>query len=219
MSDWYYAANNEQKGPVNESELKANLAAGKLPADTLVWKDGMDNWTPANQVTAFTFRPAPAPAAVQPPPVTAPTTKAAPAPAPAGNPDSTKPVDLTNLVGPGEALEVEADDAEKNRIFGILAYLGPFCLIPIVVAKDSPFAKYHANQGLVLFLVWIVLAVTVNIIDLVLMTILPAGLGFIISILSLAYLVILILAILGIINAAAGKCVPLPVIGGIKLLK
>ena len=59
MSDWYYAANNEQKGPVNESELKANLASGKLPAETLVWKDGMENWTPANQVAAFTFRPAP----------------------------------------------------------------------------------------------------------------------------------------------------------------
>ncbi len=66
MSDWYYAANNEQKGPINESELKANFAANKLPADTLVWKDGMDNWTPANQVAAFTFRAAPAPAAVQP---------------------------------------------------------------------------------------------------------------------------------------------------------
>jgi TM2 domain-containing membrane protein YozV len=52
---WYYAADAEQKGPVNESELKANFAAAKLPADTLVWKDGMDNWAPANQVAAFYF--------------------------------------------------------------------------------------------------------------------------------------------------------------------
>ena len=62
MSDWYYAANNEQKGPINESELKANFAGNKLPADTLVWKAGMGNWAPANQVPAFTFRPAPTPA-------------------------------------------------------------------------------------------------------------------------------------------------------------
>src|SRR5271170_7105900 len=109
MSDWYYAADNEQKGPINESELKANLASNKIPADTLVWKDGMDNWTPANQVAAFTFRPAPAPAAIQPSPESAPATKAAdPA---VNNPDSTKPVDLTNLVGPGETLEVDAEDA------------------------------------------------------------------------------------------------------------
>ena len=64
-------------------------------------------------------------------------------------------------------------------------------------------------------MIWIAL----NIIDLVLLTILPSGMGFIVSILSLAYLGLLILAILGIINAANGKCVPLPVIGGIKLLK
>src|SRR5271156_6166628 len=116
MSDWYYAANNEQKGPINESELKAIFAANKLPADTLVWKDGMDNWTPANQVAAFSFRAAPTPAAVQPPAGTAPAAKAHPE---VNNPDSTTPVDFTKLVGPGEALEVEAEDAEKNKIFGI----------------------------------------------------------------------------------------------------
>jgi uncharacterized membrane protein len=218
MSDWYYAANNEQKGPINESELKANFAANKLPADTLVWKDGMDNWTPANQVAAFTFRPAPTPAAVQPPLGGAPTTKVVASPG-VNNPSSTTPVDMKTLLGTPEALEVEAEDAEKNKIYGILAYLGILCLIPILAAKDSPFAKYHANQGLVLFIVWIVLAVALNIIDLVLLTILPSGLGFIVSILSLAYLGILLLVILGIINAAAGKCVPLPIIGGIKLLK
>ena len=215
MSDWYYAANNEQKGPVNESELKANLAGNKLPADTLVWKDGMDNWTPANQVAAFTFRAAPTPAKVQPSLEGSATTKVTGA----DNPSSTTPVDLTNIMGTPESLEVTAEDAEKNKIMGILAYLGILCLVPILAAKDSPFAKYHANQGLVLFIVWIVLAVALNTLNYVLLTILPASMGFIISILSLAYLGLLILAILGIINAAAGKCVPLPVIGGIKLLK
>src|SRR5260221_5768039 len=102
MSDWYYAVNNEQKGPINESELKANLAANKLPADSLVWKDGMDNWTPANQVPAFTFHQPPIPAKVQPP--------AAGTPA-VNNPDSTKPVDLKTLVGTPEALQVDPADA------------------------------------------------------------------------------------------------------------
>jgi uncharacterized membrane protein len=219
MSDWYYAANNEQKGPINESELKANFASNKLPADALVWKDGMDNWTPANQVPAFTFRQPPTPAKVQPTVGTAPTAKVSAASPTVSNPSSTKPVDMTSIMGTPETLEVDADDAEKNKVMGILAYLGILCLVPILAAKDSPFAKYHANQGLVLFIVWIVLAVALNIIDYVLVTILPGGMGFIVSILSLAYLGLLILAILGIINAAAGKCVPLPVIGGIKLLK
>jgi uncharacterized membrane protein len=216
MSDWYYAANNEQKGPVNESELKANFAANKLPADTLVWKDGMDNWTPANQVAAFTFRAAPTPAAVQPAQESAPTAKADGTEI--NNPDSTKPIDLTKLIGPGEPLEVEAEDAEKNKIFGILAYLGILCLVPIISAKDSPFAKYHANQGLVLFILEIAICILLYIVG-IFLAMLPGAFGFLSAIFGLLYLGPLILLIIGIINAAAGKCVPLPLVGGVKLLK
>jgi uncharacterized membrane protein len=209
MSDWYYAADNQQKGPVNESELKANLASGKLPADALVWKDGMDNWTPANQVPAFTFRPSPTPAAIQP---SIATTKADPD---VNNPESTKPVNMKSIMGTPEALEVNVEDADTNKVFGILAYLGPLCFIPIIVAKDSPYAKYHANQGLVLFLAWVASLVVLGA-----GLFLPFGLGYIFALLHyVVYLVIMVLAIIGIINAAAGKCVPLPVIGGIKLLK
>jgi len=213
MSDWYYAANDEQKGPINESELKANFATNKLPIDTLVWKEGMDNWTPANEVPAFSFRQPPAPAKVQPG-----TTEAA-AVAPVEGSSSTTPVNLSNLVGPGESLEVDYDDAEKNKIFGILAYLGILCLVPILAVKDSPFAKYHANQGLVLFLVEVVLWITLAVISGIAWTILPSSLFFIVSILQLIYLGPLALLVIGIINAAQGKCVPLPVIGGIKILK
>jgi uncharacterized membrane protein len=220
MSDWYYAANNEQKGPINESELKANLAASKLPADTLVWKDGMDNWTPASQVPAFTFRQPPTPAKVQPPIAlaTAPATKVVAASPTVNNPDSTTPVDVKSLIGTPESLEVDPDDAEKHKIFGIIAYLSILCLVPILAAKESPFAKYHANQGLVLFLLEIVIWIALFVIGIIL-AMLPAGLGFLSAVFALLYLVPLALLIYGIINAAAGKCVPLPVIGGIKLLK
>jgi len=220
MSDWYYAANNEQKGPVNESELKANLATNKLPADTLVWKEGMDNWTPANQVAAFSFRPAPAPAKIQPPLETAPTTKVVAASPKVNNPSSTTPVDMSTLMGTPEALEVDADDAEKNKIFGILAYvpipLPLLWLVPLFAAKDSPFAKYHANQGFVLFILELALWITLMILNYVFVML---GVSFLAVILSLVWLGILALIILGIVNAAAGKCVPLPLIGGIKLLK
>ena len=218
MSDWYYAANNEQKGPINESELKANFAANKLPADTLVWKDGMDNWTPANQVAAFTFRQPPAPAQVQPPVGAAPATKVVAASPEVNNPDSTKPVDISNIIGTPEALEVNADDAEAYKMFGILAYLGPLCFLPLISAKDSPYAKYHANQGFVLFLLWIAVCIVLYVIS-IFVAMLPAGLGFLNAVFGLLYLGPLALLIFGIINAAAGKCVPLPVIGGIKLLK
>jgi uncharacterized membrane protein len=214
MSDWYYAANNEQKGPINESELKANFAANKLPVDTLVWKDGMDNWTPANQVAAFTFRQPPTPAKVQPPIGTAPAATSAVASPSTGNPDSTKPVEVADLLGTPEALEVSADDVEKNKVFGILAYLSFLCFVPIIVAKESPFAKYHANQGLVLFIAEVAAIIITS--AFVFIPFIGIIVYFLHVILSLVFLVV---SILGIINAAAGKCVPLPIIGGIKLLK
>jgi uncharacterized membrane protein len=204
MSDWYYAADNEQKGPVNEAELKENLATNKLPADTLVWKDGMDAWTPANQVPAFSFRQPPIPAKVQP---TNATKSAA-----TTSTDSTTPVSVSSVLGTPESLEVEPDDAEKNKVWGILAYILFF--IPLITAKDSPFAKYHANQGLALFLTMIVSLTALTILSFI------PFVGFVFGLLHiLVYLGGLVLVVLGIVNAAAGKCIPLPVIGGIKLIK
>lgn len=228
MSDWYYAVDNEQKGPINESELKADLATNKIPGDTLVWKEGMDGWTPANQVQAFSFRPPPTPAKIQP--TTVPAAATTPAPeasaAPAktiastkasptvNNPDSTKPMDLASIVGKPEALEVDAEDAEENKVSGILAYLGILVLVPLLTAKDSPFAKYHANQGLVLFIGLIIAFILMGI-----LSNLP-GIGWLLGWLYIPlYLVMLGYMVLGILNAANGKCVPLPFIGGIKLLK
>lgn len=210
MSDWYYAADNEQKGPVNESELKEFLASNKIPADALVWKDGMDAWTPANQVAAFSFRQPPIPAKVQPPAAgAAPATKVVAANPTVNNPDSTKPVDLSSVIGTPEALEVDADDAEKNKVMGILGYVLFF--VPLLAAKDSPFAKYHANQGLALFLTMVAALIVL------------AVLSWVPILGTLLHLVVflgwLALVVMGILNAANGKCVPLPLIGGIKLIK
>jgi uncharacterized membrane protein len=212
MSDWYYAADNEQKGPINDADLKAQLAANKIPADALVWCDGMENWTPANQVTVLKATPV----NVQPATPTAPASTVISTPG--GDPHSAKPVDLANLMGKPESLQVTPEDVDQNRIFGILAYLGIFVLVPIIVAKDSPFAKYHANQGLILFLIEIVLSVLLAIVNIIVYSILPV-LHYLTALLEFVYLAPLVLVILGIINAAQGKCVPLPVIGGIKLLK
>ena len=216
MSDWYYADSNEQKGPVNESELKALFAGAKLPADALVWKDGMANWTPANQVPAFSFHAPPAPA-VTPPAAASAATPVIASASTVPNPSSTTPVTKSDIVGPPEALEVDPDDAEKNKIFGIVSYLWILCLIPIFAIKNSPFTKYHSNQGLVLFLLEIVISIGLYIIERILDVISPPGM--ISSVLTLIWLGPLALIVLGIINAAQGKCVPLPVIGGIKLLK
>ena len=67
-----------------------------------------------------------------------------------------------------------------------------------------------------MFLLEVVLWIGISVLSIVFSML---SLGFINFFLGLLHLVPLVLLILGIINAAAGKCVPLPVIGGIKLLK
>ena len=49
--NWYYSENGQDKrGPVTEHELQRLLADNQIPANTLVWSEGMANWAPANSV-------------------------------------------------------------------------------------------------------------------------------------------------------------------------
>ncbi|MDR1833739.1 MAG: hypothetical protein LBQ92_03695 [Propionibacteriaceae bacterium] len=95
-------------------------------------------------------------------------------------------------------------DAEQNKVWGILAYI--IFLIPLLAApKDSRFAKYHTNQGLWLVIVSVGGAIVWSILGLI------PFLGAIAWIIALLWWIpILIFAILGIVNAANGKEVPLP---------
>lgn len=48
--DWYYAQNNERKGPVSFEKLTAMAVDGWLAPDDLVWRPGMANWLEARAV-------------------------------------------------------------------------------------------------------------------------------------------------------------------------
>ncbi len=48
--DWYYAEGQQQRGPVSEAELEGLVKAGTVGSDTLVWREGMENWQPYGQV-------------------------------------------------------------------------------------------------------------------------------------------------------------------------
>ena len=101
--------------------------------------------------------------------------------------------------------QFDKDDIEKNKAMGLLAYILFF--IPLLAAKDSPFARYHANQGLVLFLCGLISSV---------LWIIPI-LGWIIA--PILSIVITVLAVIGIINALNGKAKELPIIGKFNILK
>jgi len=92
---------------------------------------------------------------------------------------------------------------KKNIAMAVIAYILFFVPLLTGDAKKDAFVKYHTKQGLVLFL----LVVLINVIGWVI----PFYIWFSISwILGLGTLVLLIL---GIVNAVNGKEEPLPVIG------
>ena len=101
-------------------------------------------------------------------------------------------------------------DVESNKVFAILAYIGILVLVPIFAAPNSKFAKFHANQGLVLFIAEVILLAIAWTLG---------GLWIIRLLVNVARILCLVLAILGIVAAAQGEEKELPVIGSIHILK
>ena len=96
---------------------------------------------------------------------------------------------------------------ESNKIMAAISYIWILFLVPLFAAKDDAFARFHANQGLLLFIASIILGI-ISIIPFV---------GPIIS--AIGGIVSFIFMILGIINALKGEMKPLPFIGGIEIIK
>ncbi|MBQ2662032.1 MAG: zinc ribbon domain-containing protein [Clostridia bacterium] len=119
---------------------------------------------------------------------------------------------------PDTTAEFSSEDIQQNKVMAILAYFGLLVLVPIFGAKDSKFARYHANQGLVLFLAAIAYSIATSILTSILIAI-SWRLAFLSTIFSLVSIAFLVLMVLGIINAANGKAKELPIIGKFKLLK
>jgi len=92
-------------------------------------------------------------------------------------------------------------DIDENKLMAVLSYFGILVLIPLLAKKESPYAQFHAKQGLVLLIFGIALGI---------IAVIPF-LGWIAAVVgSLAYLVFWVM---GIINALGGKMNELPLIG------
>lgn len=99
------------------------------------------------------------------------------------------------------------EDIQKNKGMAILAYIIFFVPLLVDGAKDSPFVKFHVNQGLLLVLGYLALSV---------IGMVPI-LGWIISVLG--WLVLVVIHLITLIGAANGQAKKLPLIGDIKLIK
>ena len=100
-----------------------------------------------------------------------------------------------------EKVVYSAEDIEENKVIALLSYLGIVVLVPLLAKKESPYAQFHAKQGLVLLIAWIAIGI---------ITVIPI-IGWIIG--PIASIVLLIFSIIGIINALGGQTKELPLIG------
>ncbi len=98
------------------------------------------------------------------------------------------------------------EDIEKNKTMAGLSYLLFF--LPLVACPESKYAKFHANQGLILLIT--------SVAGIVILSLIPI-IGWVLApIFSIA---VLVLGILGLINGFGGKAKRLPVIGKFNILK
>lgn len=114
--------------------------------------------------------------------------------------------------------EFDPKDIEQHKGMSVLAYFGPLVLIPILAAKDSAFARYHSNQGLLLCIASIIYGIAYSILSGVILAI-SWRLYFVVSIIGLLGFVFAVLAVIGILNAVNGRAKELPLIGKYRLLK
>jgi uncharacterized membrane protein len=118
------------------------------------------------------------------------------------------------------ATQNTSNSASNDKIMAVLAYLGLLVLVPILAGKDSKFVKFHANQGLVLIIAYIILTVACNVIGVMTAAFDIYVIGLALGLVAWAVNICLVVfAIMGIINAANGEEKELPIIGQYKLLK
>lgn len=98
------------------------------------------------------------------------------------------------------------EDIEKNKTMAGLSYLLFF--LPLITCPESGYAKFHANQSLLLLIVGIAGNVILGIIPVIGWMLMPIfGIG------------VLILAIMGLVNGFGGRAKRLPLIGKFDILK
>lgn len=106
---------------------------------------------------------------------------------------------------PDSTSDYDPADVENYKIISLFAYLGILFLVPLIAGKDSKYARFHTNQGIILFIFSVILAFLARF----------PHVGWIFSV---AEVMTVIFAILGIINAVTGKARELPFIGKFRIL-
>lgn len=126
---------------------------------------------------------------------------------------------------PDTTYEYDPQDIANNKVMAVLSYLGILVLIPWFAAPQSRFARFHAKQGVTLFLVDIAYTIISVLLGLIKTPhyyyffeyyATPWYINLLIFIIGIP---VIVLTILGIVNAARGHAKELPIIGRFNIIK
>lgn len=112
----------------------------------------------------------------------------------------------------------DAKDIEKNKVMAGLGYIIFF--IPMIVMNESKFARFHANQILLLLIPEVVVTAVGSILTTMLFASFSFGLASLISFIMLAFSIVIgVVAIINMIAAFKGEAKRVPFIGHITIIK
>lgn len=105
-------------------------------------------------------------------------------------------------------------DVQKKVVCALTYLFGILFFLPLIVYPNDDFAKFHANQGLIVLLVSVIGGAVLGI-----LTMLPV-VGLVFTILSSLFGVVMLVAcIFGILNVVREEKRELPVIGKFTIIK
>lgn len=90
-------------------------------------------------------------------------------------------------------------DIQENKLIAALSYLGILVLVPLLAKRESKFAQFHAKQGIVMLIIFVV-----------------GWVIFWIPVIGWAlWIAAIVLDVIGLVQALSGKYWEMPVIGGL----
>lgn len=110
--------------------------------------------------------------------------------------------------------EFDPQDIQTNKAMGILAYIGPLVFIPMFACKQSKFAQFNSEAGIMLFIAEAVISTLAFIFGFIPYIGIVFGLIFYLLDLGIAAL-----SIMGIVFSAQGRAKELPIVSQFKFIK
>jgi len=103
-----------------------------------------------------------------------------------------------------------------ERAMAALGYLGFLFILPVKLRRDSMFVQFHARQGGVLFMLWLVALIIIFI------ALMFAGIGIVSTILIGILFVVtglyLLFALIGLLKVMLGERYRMPVVADVALM-